>query len=364
MAVVNGLRGVAILAVLHHHLVAPWVTPFGMGEFYRPFGLPVFPKTVFYNGWLGVNLFFVLSGFVLALPYEQGRRELSSAGDAASFFVRRARRLLPLYYLVLLVLLVTSADVPLSDPRFFREFLSLATFAFAFDGRRFLPVVNPALWSIGVEAWFSALFPLLLVFRRRFGARALVASALVLSLAVRLVATSHFRGPPVYQFMGKDNVFGRLDEFAAGMGIAALFARRRAPRGVAAAALFGVGAVLFATSGLGWDWTVLRVLPYENAALLHDVTLAGSVAVLLGALGAPGPLRSALTFRPLSVIGMMCYSLYSWHFVGASRLLSGALGEAEMPAYLALVLLVSATSYRFVEFPEKSFRELFLAPPH
>ncbi len=65
LAEINGLRGIAILAVVWHHLSFALVpTPPHL------WGMPTEP--VLWNGWMGVNLFFILSGFVLYLPYAMG----------------------------------------------------------------------------------------------------------------------------------------------------------------------------------------------------------------------------------------------------------------------------------------------------
>src|ERR1019366_5166991 len=95
LAVINGLRGYAILGVIYFHLIGVffnrpgWFT-FSIGN------LPVFPLTYLGHGWLGVDLFFILSGFVLYLPYANGSRELKTKDHLWTFYKNRASRLLPL----------------------------------------------------------------------------------------------------------------------------------------------------------------------------------------------------------------------------------------------------------------------------
>src|SRR4051812_44273760 len=95
LGAINGLRGLAILAVVYAHAAA-YRTPPGWhavhwGEY------TILPFAVLSNGWLGVNLFFVLSGFVLFLPYERSSRTMATLSDLKWFYAHRFQRLMPLY---------------------------------------------------------------------------------------------------------------------------------------------------------------------------------------------------------------------------------------------------------------------------
>ena len=96
LGVINGLRGFAILAVIYHHVFSRFTGP-GFGSFELA-GITFLPLTHLANGWLGVNLFFILSGFVLSYPYFLQNRDFASAEEIKRYYIHRAKRLLPLYY--------------------------------------------------------------------------------------------------------------------------------------------------------------------------------------------------------------------------------------------------------------------------
>ena len=77
LAVINGLRGYAILGVMYFHIVAVFFNRAG-SDLFLIGNFPIFPKTFLGHGWLGVDLFFILSGFVLYLPYANKTREIKT----------------------------------------------------------------------------------------------------------------------------------------------------------------------------------------------------------------------------------------------------------------------------------------------
>lgn len=112
IAVINGVRGYAILCVVWLHL---WGWEFDRFD-YAPL-ISVFGHTILHANSvkhlnMAVNMFFILSGLVLTLPYAQGKRFMRTRSDILWFFRHRAARLLPLYYVCLFVMMFMYSDLP------------------------------------------------------------------------------------------------------------------------------------------------------------------------------------------------------------------------------------------------------------
>jgi peptidoglycan/LPS O-acetylase OafA/YrhL len=121
--VINGLRGLAILRVVYAYVVAG-VWPYD--------AVPIAISRLLTNGGSGVNLFFILSGFVLFLPFVSGDRSLDSTRDWLSFYRRRSLRLLPLFYVAVTAEWLVTAWRGGGDVH---ELLSVLTLGFIVDAR-------------------------------------------------------------------------------------------------------------------------------------------------------------------------------------------------------------------------------------
>jgi peptidoglycan/LPS O-acetylase OafA/YrhL len=362
VAIINALRGAAILAVVYHHVFARF-TPPGAGGF-EINGVLLLPLTPLANGWLGVSLFFVLSGFVLALPYERETRNLDSWVDVRAFLLRRAARLLPLYYLVSLicfVFLAAQSDWTLIN------FIHLMALTFPFTADTFFPAYNWVLWSLGVEIGFSLLFPAMLWLRFRIGIAGFLTGSLIVSAGFRVFGNQprFWTESPVLNYV-KDNIPGRMDDFALGMVLAAIFVRAGDWRPSAAqrAGLFCVAVTALYATCYGSDAVQLERLPRVVVPILNNIFQLGCATGVLALLFAPGGLiRWLWTNRALQLLGMMCYSLYVWHGVLIPRIAMDAEGSftvGRLTAYFMFLLLLSALSYRYIEFGAvRDTRKLF-----
>jgi peptidoglycan/LPS O-acetylase OafA/YrhL len=347
---IDGLRGIAIIAVIFHHAYSS-----GTQAALASHGIP---KFLVGDGWLGVGLFFELSGFVLALPFFTGREFAASA-----YFARRSRRLLPMFFLVSTVALLMNGWYIEGA---FRTYLLTLTTLNTFIPGEFIPRINPPLWSISLELWFSILFPVLLFAMARRAAFALVA-ILALAMLVRVFGAD-IRDPEFFAINHvKDSIVGRIDDFAIGIIVARLYA---------AGVLRGIGSwvpwaggVLVAGAALGWDAIAMaRLSPYPWSAFLHLIASGGFALILAGCLGSDGLLTRLVSTWPLRVIGAMCYSLYCWHYLilPSSGMFSEPFSLRANAIFWTWTLGLSLVTFRLIEFPKLPWRTLFRVPtpPH
>lgn len=332
----EGLRGVAILAVLLFHAGVP-----GTG-----------------GGFVGVDVFFVLSGFLITGLLLREREE-RGAIDLAAFYARRARRILPAAAVVLLGILIASwvilapLDVPGVAADVLASILFVGNIRFALQATDYFAadvLRSPVLhyWSLGVEEQFYLLWPFLLIiatrFRRvRLSAGLLVGAVFVLSLVFAVVMTGVDAPWAFYSLPG------RAWQLALG-GLLAVGGQRlaRLPWPVSLTVGWGgLAAVVASVALIGPE------VPYPGvAALLPSFGAAGLILAGAGRLS-PGVL---LTTPPLRFLGRISYSLYLVHWpilvLPAATLAVGEELPLAVRAGLAAVSVVVATiSYRLVEQP-------------
>ncbi len=331
---VDGLRAVAVLAVLAFH--AGWIR--------------------FSGGFAGVDVFFVISGYVIALSlfrdFDAGRFSLSG------FFARRARRILPALTVVLLGTLLVSltivppvyfqpfADSLIAASLFFSNVHFWQTSSYFNNDMPFRPLLHT--WSLGVEEQFYLVAPVFLLLIQRFqiGRWLLVVTLCLLgSFGLTLYAVSHGHIDAAFYLP-----FTRVWEFLLGVLIARL-PRPALPRGVGeAGALTGLGMIAGAVILFG----PMSLL--SGFAVLFSCLGAGLVIWLGGPAGEGSrPLVSRFLALPPAVwIGRISYSLYLVHWpvlVLAPFLLMRRLTFGETLAALALCFLLAWLVYRFVETP-------------
>lgn len=369
---VNGLRALAIFGVIFHHYTWDHFGPLNPASPIAGLWTPI--RLALESGWLGVNLFFFLSGFVLYLPYALERRRMDGGADALAFLLRRARRLLPLYYFAGILALAFGLTRPFdiaasgAGPGAMKELATFLTATFIFFPDTYMPSYNWVLWSLGVEIWFSLLFPLLLPAYRARPALTLAAAVLV-ALGFRYAGLTPFNGNALNWIT--DGLPARLPDFLAGMAAVDLvFGRWRnqtwtgSPLTLAA----GLGTCL----GVAWTWSAWFVGAAPTIAAV-PLTLALDVGILLATaflFSRPNPINraldAALSLRPAQLPGMMCYSLYVWHGLLEYRLiLSRSTAFAArldaLPLYLFFLSALAWLSYRHIEFGDRPWRTLLPA---
>ncbi len=323
-------------------------------------GTSVALSGVFATGWLGVDLFFVLSGFVLTWQATQPG-VAGAPFDLPGFLARRILRVYPAYYGCLSVLLAL-AWLRLRDTPPDTIDLALHLTMMHNGARDTVSTINGVFWSLPFEWQFYLLFPAMLWFARRASPFAMVVASLAAAAAWRWFALTRAPtpavslGPVVLDALAQ--LPFRIDEFAVGMG-AAFVARRVRFGSTAARACTWIGAAAFAALAawcavfdvIWWqpDATPFIRLPWMAFA-------AGTM--LIGLARGNEPLARAFASKPVVWLGEVSYSVYLWHLPvlawigvhGAAPATTAALG-AVIALGAPAALAVSAASYYAIERP-------------
>ena len=333
----DGLRAIAVGGVVTYHLGATW--------------LP--------GGFLGVDLFFVLSGFLitsLLLDEIQGRGSIAYG----AFLARRARRLLPALYLLLLAVCAWAAWVALPEAigdlrgAALAALFYVANWFFIATGQSyFADSLGPSplehTWSLAIEEQFYLLWPLLiLAFVRRLGPRALiVALVLLIAGSVLSMAVLYDAGDPSVAYFG---TLSRVHELLVGCLLAYLVHRGlvmpAAIRWTAWVPLVLIGVMMATVS----DMTTFY---YRGGSLAFCLVVAWLILALGAGLPGGGPTR-LLSWAPLAWIGLISYGIYLWHWpliLWLTPASTGLDGVSLALLRLGATLAVATASYYLVERP-------------
>lgn len=323
---IDGLRALAVLPVIFYHLSATLVPA----------------------GFLGVDVFFVISGYLitglLAADLRDGRFNIWQ------FYERRARRILPALFLVIAACVLPAATLMLPGQHadFGRAILAAVGFVsnllyydstgYFMPSAEFMPLLHT--WSLAVEEQFYLFFPLILYAAWRLSVRSLPVAVACFGLASLAAALWFSRTDPAAQFY---LLPGRAWELMAGALVALL---RRPPPRAFAEMLATVGIVMIAV-GYGLPDGGLLVpglpplLPVAGAALF---LWAGSGSIV----------GQLLAVAPLRWVGLISYSAYLWHWplLAFWRLRGGGdVTVASGAVIFAATLALATLTYHFVERP-------------
>ena len=336
---IDGLRAVAVMPVLFFHAGIPW-----------------FP-----GGFVGVDVFFVISGYLITTIITQEIRE--GRFSLWRFYERRLRRIAPA------LLVVCMATVPFAwawmTPNEFDDFaqslfataLSVSNFLFWKEVGYFAPAaeLKPLLhtWSLAIEEQFYVVLPLLLLLVRPAGrALAVIAALAVLSFGATFWLSGIDDAANFYLLPT------RFWELAVGALLALAGPRLRIGNALARnlASVLGlgliVGAILFVDGARTYPgpWTLL---PVAGTAILLALSNGGTWA---------GRLLSA---APLVGIGLISYSLYLWHQPLFAFARIRLFEQVPQQAYLILIAAAVALawlSWRFIETPFRDRRRIGTRP--
>ncbi|HTZ55002.1 MAG TPA: acyltransferase [Candidatus Acidoferrum sp.] len=306
LGVLDGMRGVAVLLVLWYHI---WEISWLPAPF---MWLQWIPET----GFIGVPLFFFLSGFVITFPFVRAQLAGERLPTWAHFAWRRFIKIVPSYVLsILIAYAIGYAAHERAGAAPWQEILTHLLFIHTWWQSTY-GSINGVLWTLAIEVEFYLIFPLIWWC---FSRRPLVTFAAMLTIAMlwRIHAAQccfHDQMPLLIE-----NLPGYLDIFACGMLCAWIFARfghrLRAPRislGMPIVAIAGVVLV----SALLIDMFENRAAPqWQTALQIYTRPLygIGFAAVALGSLAAPRLWQVLLANAPLRFLAFISYNLYLYH---------------------------------------------------
>ncbi|VVE69150.1 O-acetyltransferase OatA [Pandoraea pnomenusa] len=295
---IDGLRAIAVFAVILFHI----------------------DHDLLPGGFVGVDMFFVISGYLItSIISAEMRIEKFSFGE---FYVRRMRRILPAFLLVIATTLVVGQLVLL--PNDLKPLLASAKFALVFASNVFfarergyfdlssdeVPLLH--LWSLSVEEQFYFVWPLLLycMFRlfkasKRHLTHTGLPLALVLLTATAFIYSQHLATSPAtatHSYFLLQNRFGELLIGATAAHIPPV-RRRWLANVIGALGVCGIAASL---------WMINRMTPFPGyAALLPCVSVA---LLICSGKASETVAKRILSFGPFVWVGLLSYSLYLWHW--------------------------------------------------
>ena len=343
----DGVRALAVSAVVTFHLGLTWAP----------------------GGYLGVDVFFVLSGFLITALLLSER---DTAGRIAliRFYGRRALRLLPALLAVLGALWLFASLTVVGDSANrvrgdgLAALLYFANWRAAFGDAPFLGFMGHA-WSLSIEEQFYAVWPLLVVGAlalRRGGRSIVLALALAGAVAPALLRAAWWDGTHATMarlYYGLDT---RIDALFVGAVLAVVVASGRLPVGRVARLVYGlvaIGALAFVAHLVA---TLPRTDPDLYTGLMSAVAVA-TAALIAHLVASPrAPLARLLSFPPLAALGKISYGVYLWHWPVFVATNPWGRSSGALAAKAAIAVGLAIVSWWVVERPCLRLKDRLRAP--
>jgi peptidoglycan/LPS O-acetylase OafA/YrhL len=362
VASLTGLRGVAALFVFlfHYGSLNPGIR--------LDLSVPVIGKALQFPlgfGFTGVDVFFVLSGFLLTLPFARAGLTEAAQQNLLNYCKRRLLRVFPAYYAQLAIILLVGTWFVTWKPVSGMSLLAHMFMFFNMSSHPVSPLVG-IWWTLPVELSFYLVLPFIAAFMRPTRWLFFLLICIVLSMVYRTWAVEHFvADTPDFVFLVASHLPGSLPEFLLGASAAMLvqwfdIKSIKPPSAWVLDTLFMIGVAL----AVIWLW--LFVLP--NGAdfwaghwtmVVAPVALGLPLSLMVISLYWGSRIGRILFANPvIYFLGLISYSFYLWHFVVLQQIefvfgdsLAGWHGFNRFLFSLSMVVLVSTVSYFVFERP-------------
>lgn len=355
----DGLRGLAVLMVFADH--------YGNLDAYSHSALVMFADHIKMTGWMGVDLFFALSGFLITNILWRTRQQKHRTRN---FYMRRVLRLFPVDYGVWAFLLLYSGITSAGwDPRVFLEYLFYAGNYAAPTYLKVGPFMVDHFWSLAVEEQFYLIWPLILWNIKRLDtALRLLAALFCLSFLIKLVCL--FVDPKIHAYYYLPT---HMEPLVAGAFAALAYLKwpevcQRAARIGLAISLSGLVIAFVVFDGLANTSLLVMTITFPLVAV-------AATSLVLRSLDSGSWLSRVMNLRVLRFYGKISYGLYIYHYLLRiplkqvlyvpihkelrSHLLAGAI---YLPLALMVCTLIAFISFRFYEKPFLKRKRRFEEP--
>jgi peptidoglycan/LPS O-acetylase OafA/YrhL len=331
-----------------------------------PYAFGMFENCLARAGAYGVDLFFVLSAYLITELLLREKRQ-RGALDIRAFYMRRILRIWPLYF----AFVALVALVPALNPnhefglRYVIPFLlfvgNWSVVAFGFPGAS----VAVPLWSVSVEEQFYLLWPPIVSrLSRRHVVYAALAMIVIANVTRAITVVLHEHDPQVWC-----NTFAQLDSIALGIILAAILNEDIPDVGTplrTVLLLLGLSGLLLVARYADLSSPAVP-LPWESTLIGYPVVAIGCTLIVVASLGSRSRLASSPT---LLYLGKISYGLYVYHLLAgwiASHLLNMASsafrGGMRFLLALGITILLAAVSYRYLEAPFLTLKRRFTYVP-
>lgn len=379
---IDGLRAIAVFLTMMDHIIYSrfiW-TP-------GKFGSPTSQEIKLFNdfrllqdlGTTGVELFFVISGFLLFLPYARTLLHRQAFPSAKKFYKKRAFRILPAYWVSLVLIIVFLEPVFLQSANWYDVGLHFFLMHDVINNTR--ETIDGPYWTMAVESHFYLLLPLIawLIYKVKSSLRYVLFCLLLLSSPAYGLLQSYINHHPSSWVSNLEifEVFTYMCVFAGGMLISLLYVAiservlqestiQKIKLGCKIAGIVGIMLLICYEAALYTNIFVVSKFLLKTTLVSREVIIGSCfVAILLSVLFGWNTWRNFLSFSGLRFIGIISYSLYIWNVPIYTYIIGPLLYTINsnvlamlLYAILTVIILIpfAFLSYYFVERPFIKFR--------